>query len=59
MLINGPEFIKIAPERKSPTSMCSSGLNFLERETGLEPATSTLALIEIAVIMLASARHGS
>jgi hypothetical protein len=34
---------KMAPERKSPAQKAASGLKFLERETGLEPATSTLA----------------
>src|SRR4051812_9885068 len=29
--------------KKSPKRKCASGLMFLERETGLEPATSTLA----------------
>src|SRR4029453_19127543 len=43
LLINQLPIHQSTLKRKSPTSMCSSGLNFLERETGLEPATSTLA----------------
>ncbi|MCU1276805.1 MAG: hypothetical protein JWM53_351 [bacterium] len=37
MLINGRR------NEKSPKRKCASGLMCLERETGLEPATSTLA----------------
>jgi hypothetical protein len=41
--INRAELIKIARNEKSPTRMCASGLEFFEREKGLEPSTSTLA----------------
>jgi hypothetical protein len=35
--------VKQLRNEKSPKRKCASGLMFLERETGLEPATSTLA----------------
>src|SRR2546423_8865863 len=36
-------FINPLQNEKSPKRKCASGLMILERETGLEPATSTLA----------------